>query len=76
MYVIRRAFRLSQEAFAVQFHIPIVTIRDWEQGVSEPDDAAKAYLWVIASEPKMVRDALLRRPLPGSRPGGGTWSAS
>lgn len=61
--VIRRAFRLSREEFAAQFHIPIDTIRDWEQDVSEPDDAAKAYLWVIASEPKMVREALLRRPV-------------
>lgn len=61
--VIRRAFRLSQEEFAAQFHIPIETLRDWEQGVSEPDDTAKAYLWVIAREPKMVRGALLRRPV-------------
>ena len=62
--VIRRAFRLSQEEFAAQFHIPIETLRDWEQGTKEPDAAAKAYLWVIASEPKMVREALLRRPVP------------
>jgi putative transcriptional regulator len=62
--VIRRAFRLSQQELAAQFHIPFETLRDWEQGVSEPDDSAKAYLWVIASEPNMVREALLRRPLP------------
>ena len=62
--VIRRAFRLSQQEFAAQFHIPFETLRDWEQGVSEPDDTAKAYLWVIASEPNMVREAMLRRPLP------------
>src|SRR6188474_104332 len=30
--IIRRAFRLSQEEFAAQFHIPIGTLRDWEQG--------------------------------------------
>src|SRR6185312_10606101 len=30
--IIRRAFKLSQEEFAKQFHIPIGTLRDWEQG--------------------------------------------
>jgi putative transcriptional regulator len=63
--VIRRAFRLSQEEFAAQFHIPIGTLRDWEQGRKEPDAAAKAYLRVIASEPETVRKALLPRPRPG-----------
>jgi len=61
--VIRRAFRLSQDEFAAQFQIPIGTLRDWEQGRKVPDAAAKAYLWVIASEPEMVRNALLRRPI-------------
>ena len=65
--VIRRAFRLSHEEFAARFHIPIETLRDWEQGHKEPDDTAKAYLWVIASEPEMVRQALLRRPGPRRR---------
>jgi putative transcriptional regulator len=61
--IIRRAFRLSQEEFAAQFHIPLGTLRDWEQGRKEPDAAAKAYLRVIASEPEIVRNALLRRPI-------------
>jgi len=63
--IIRRAFRLSQEEFAAQFHIPVGTLRDWEQGRKEPDAAAKAYLRVIASEPETVRKALLPRPRPG-----------
>jgi putative transcriptional regulator len=62
--IIRRAFKLSQEEFAAQFHIPIGTLRDWEQGRKEPDAAAKAYLRVIASEPATVRKALLPRPRP------------
>src|SRR5262245_4557255 len=62
--IIRRAFQLSQEDFAAQFHIPIGTLRDWEQGRKEPDAAAKAYLRVIASEPETVRKALLPRPMP------------
>jgi putative transcriptional regulator len=37
---IRRALKLSQEEFAASFHIPIGTLRDWEQGRKEPDAAA------------------------------------
>ena len=29
--VIRRALGLSQEAFALRFHVPLGTLRDWEQ---------------------------------------------
>jgi putative transcriptional regulator len=56
--VIRRALRLSQEEFAARFHIPVGTLRDWEQGRSEPDAPGRAYLTVIARKPDMVRDAL------------------
>ena len=56
--IIRRALGLSQEEFAARYHIPIGTLRDWEQGRVEPDKAARAYLKVIAREPDTVRDAL------------------
>ena len=59
--VIRRVLRLSQEEFAATFHIPVGTIRDWEQGRYEPDAAARAYLRVIAREPSVVRRALAAR---------------
>jgi putative transcriptional regulator len=57
--VIRRALGLSQEDFAARYHIPLGTLRDWEQGRVEPDQAARAYLKVIAREPDKVRDALM-----------------
>ncbi len=60
--IIRRALKLSQEEFAARFHIPIGTLRDWEQGRKEPDAAAKAFLRVIAREPDAVCRALA--PLP------------
>ena len=61
--VIRRALRLSQEEFAERYRIPIGTLRDWEQQRSEPDQAARAYLLVIAKEPDVVRRALAsKRP--------------
>ncbi len=52
--IIRRALGLSQEAFSAKFHIPLGTLRDWEQGRKEPDAAARAYLVVIAREPEAV----------------------
>ncbi len=59
--IIRRALGLSQEEFAARFHIPIGTLRDWEQARAEPDQAARAYLTVIAREPDVVRKALMPR---------------
>jgi putative transcriptional regulator len=60
--VIRRALGLSQEDFAAKFHIPLGTLRDWEQSRKEPDAAARAYLVVIARNPDAVSEAL--RPAP------------
>lgn len=56
--IVRRALGLSQEEFAKRYHIPIGTLRDWEQGRVEPDQAARAYLTVIARAPEMVCEAL------------------
>lgn len=56
--VMRRALGLTQEEFATRFRIPLGTLRDWEQGKSEPDQAARAYLTVIARNPKAVTEAL------------------
>lgn len=56
--IIRRALGLSQDEFAVRYQIPIGTLRDWEQGRAMPDQAARAYLTVIARDPEAVRKAL------------------
>ncbi|PBC11122.1 transcriptional regulator [Mesorhizobium sp. WSM3859] len=56
--VIRRALHLTQEEFSVRYRIPLGTLRDWEQGRTEPDQAAQAYLQVIAKEPETVSRAL------------------
>jgi len=56
--VMRRALKLTQEEFAARFRIPLGTLRDWEQGKTEPDQAARAYLRVIAHNPKAVLEAL------------------
>ena len=59
--IIRRALGLSQEEFAARYRIPLGTLRDWEQGRSEPDQPARAYLEVIAAEPKVTANALGRQ---------------
>jgi putative transcriptional regulator len=59
---LRRALGLTQEEFAARYHIPLGTLRDWEQGRTEPDQPARAYLKVIASNPEEVSRALAGGP--------------
>jgi putative transcriptional regulator len=60
--IIRRALELTQEEFAGRYHIPLGTLRDWEQGRAVPDQPARAYLTLIARDPARVH-ALLNRSL-------------
>jgi putative transcriptional regulator len=55
---LRRALGLTQEEFAVRYQIPIGTLRDWEQGRTEPDQPARAYLKIIACDPARVQRIL------------------
>ncbi len=55
---LRRALGLTQEEFAARYRIPLGTLRDWEQGRSQPDQPARAYLTVIAHDPEGVKRAL------------------
>ncbi len=59
---LRRALGLTQEEFAGRYLIPLGTLRDWEQGRSEPDQPARAYLKAIAGDPEAVRRALAIKP--------------
>jgi putative transcriptional regulator len=60
--IIRRALGLTQEEFAARFQIPPGTLRDWEQGAAEPDQAARAYLKAIAGDAAAVQRALEAAP--------------
>jgi putative transcriptional regulator len=60
--ILRRALGLTQEEFATRYHIPVGTLRDWEQGRSEPDQPARAYLTVIARDPEGVSRSLAAGP--------------
>src|SRR5262245_21041911 len=55
---VRRALGLTQEQIANRFHLAIGTLRDWEQGRKEPDQAAQNYLRMIAMDPDAVAFAM------------------
>jgi putative transcriptional regulator len=57
---LRRSLQLTQEEFATRFQIPLGTLRDWEQGRSEPDAPTRAYLRIIAIDPIGTADKLAR----------------
>ena len=59
--IIRRALELTQEEFAARYHIPLGTLRDWEQGRAEPDQPTRAYLRIIARDPDRVNRLLNAR---------------
>jgi putative transcriptional regulator len=56
--IIRRALDLTQEEFSERYHIPLGTLRDWEQGRAEPDQPTRAYLTLIARDPEHVSRTL------------------
>lgn len=61
---LRRAIGLTQEEFSARYHIPLGTLRDWEQGRTQPDQPARAYLMAIAGDPEGVHRALQGVPTP------------
>jgi hypothetical protein len=56
---VREGFDMSQERFAAEFGLELATLRNWEQGRSEPDTAARNFLMMIARNPSAVRQALV-----------------
>ena len=57
---IRKQLGILQAEFSARYHVPIGTLRDWEQNRKQPDAPALAYLRVIAREPGVVARALQR----------------
>ena len=45
----------TQAQFADAFHIPVATLRDWEQGRREPNAAAKTLIKVAELHPTVLR---------------------
>ena len=55
---LRKKLKMTQKQFAARFHLPLGTVRDWEQGAHRPDQAAQVLLTVIAKDPDAVSRAL------------------
>jgi putative transcriptional regulator len=55
---LRQKLGLSQSQFAARFGFTPATVRNWEQGRTQPDGPARTLLAVIAHHPEAVEDAL------------------
>lgn len=51
---IRAATNKSQSEFANAFHLPLGTLRDWEQNRRQPDAPARVLLSLIQKAPETV----------------------
>ena len=56
--VLRQRLGMTQAEFADSFHLPITTLRDWEQRRSTPDAPARALLLAIERDPEVMRRLL------------------
>jgi len=56
--VLRQRLGMTQVQFAESFHLPITTLRDWEQSRSMPDAPARALLLAIERDPDVMRRLL------------------
>ncbi|QBY01858.1 helix-turn-helix domain-containing protein [Rhodophyticola sp. CCM32] len=54
----RTGLGLSQTEFASRFHVPVGTLRDWEQARATAPDFAVAYVQVIGQHPDIVAKAV------------------
>jgi putative transcriptional regulator len=54
----RTELGLSQAEFARRFHVPVGTLRDWEQARATAPDFAVAYVRVISAYPELVAAAV------------------
>jgi putative transcriptional regulator len=56
--VLRQRLGMTQVEFAGAFHLPLTTLRDWEQHRSAPDAPARALLLAIERDPEVMRRLL------------------
>jgi putative transcriptional regulator len=58
---LRQRLGMTQAEFAQVFHLPITTLRDWEQHRTIPDAPARALLLAIERDPEAMRRLLADR---------------
>lgn len=51
---IRAATNKSQAQFADAYHLPVGTVRDWEQNRRQPDAPARVLLTLIRADPAAI----------------------
>lgn len=57
---IRAATKKTQAQFADSFHLPVGTVRDWEQNRRQPDAPARVLLSMIAADPVAVEQLIAK----------------
>lgn len=55
---IRKNLHMSRQKFSEEFGFSIRTVEKWERGERLPEGPTRAYLTVIAKNPRAVMDAL------------------
>ncbi|MGW8189517.1 helix-turn-helix domain-containing protein [Sphingomonas hankookensis] len=61
---VRAATKKTQADFATAYHLPIGTVRDWEQNRRQPDAPARVLLSMIAADPHAVESLIAKADLP------------
>lgn len=54
----RLSLNLSQREAAALMHVPLNSIRNWEQRRSQPDNAAKMLIQMLYTRPEETREIL------------------
>ena len=57
---IRKRTGKTQDQFARAYHLPLGTVRDWEQSRSQPDAPARVLLALIKAEPDTIEQLVQR----------------
>jgi putative transcriptional regulator len=60
---LRRRLGLTREQFACRYGLDLETLRNWEAGRREPDQAARSYLRAITNDPAGVEAAYAPAPI-------------
>ena len=56
--VIRKRLGMSQQQFAAAIHVPVATLRAWEQGHALMEPGTRALMTILAREPQAALRAL------------------
>ena len=52
---LRARLHMTQAQFSKSYHLPLSTLRDWEQARTRPDAPARALLTAISNDPETMR---------------------